>query len=95
MNGRKNIHRYLSLLGYQCNLPLLQLGILLAPFLRNLLLSKFPRLALQHLNLLVKRELHLIAHGYETFGNVLVVLSEQIDGKEEIVDVVEHDRLFV
>ena len=61
---------------YHGILPLLQLSILLAPFLCDLLLSKLPCLALQHLDLLVKRKLHLIAHRYETFGNVLVVLSQ-------------------
>jgi len=80
---------------YHGILPLLQLGILLAPFLRNLLLSKLPCLALQHLDLLVKRKLHLVAHRHETLGNVLVVLSQQIDCKEEVVDVVKDNCLFV
>lgn len=78
-----------------CNLPLLQLGILLAPFLCDLLFGKLPCLALQHLDFLVKRKLHLVAHGYETLGNVLVVLSQQIDCKEEVVDVVKDNCLFV
>jgi len=80
---------------YHCNLPLLQLSILLAPFLCDLLLSKLPCLALQHLDLLVKRKFHLVAHRYETLGDVLVVLSQQIDCEEEVVDVVKDNCLFI
>ena len=80
---------------YHGILPLLQLSILLAPFLCDLLFGKLPCLALQHLNLLVKRKLHLIAHGYKTFGDMLVVLSQQIDRQEEVVDVVKDDCLFI
>jgi hypothetical protein len=74
---------------------LLQFGILLPPFLSNLLLGKPPRLALQHLYLLFERELHLVAHRDQTLRNVLVVLPEQVDREKEVIDVVEDNRVFV
>jgi hypothetical protein len=77
------------------NPRLLQLRILLSPLLSNLFFAELPRLALQHLNLLFKSELHLITHWYQAAGKVLVVLAEQCDGEHEIVDVVEHKCMFV
>jgi hypothetical protein len=68
---------------------------LFPPLLCNLFLAELPRLALQHLNLLVKRELHLVTHGYQALRNVLVVLPQQVDCEEEVIDVVEHDCMFI
>jgi hypothetical protein len=68
---------------------------LLSPLLSNLLLGKLSRLTLQHLYLIVERELHLVSHGYEALRNVLIVLPQQVDREEEVVNVVEHNCVFV
>jgi hypothetical protein len=74
---------------------LLQLRILLSPLLSNLFFAEFPRLALQHLDFLFERELHLVTHWYQTSGKMLVVLAQQRDSEHEVVDVVEHKCMLI
>lgn len=37
----------------------------------------------------------MVADGYQALGDVLVVLSQEVDREEEVVDVVEYDCVFV
>jgi hypothetical protein len=70
-----DIHLHSSVLA-----NLLQLGILLPPLRRNFLLAELPRLALQHRYAFFVREFHLVAHGHQAAGDVVVVLAQQVDG---------------
>lgn len=76
-------------------LRLLKLRILLAPLLSNLLLAELSCLALQHLDLLFERELHLVTHWYQAACKVLVVFAQQRDSEHEVVDVVEHECMLI
>jgi hypothetical protein len=93
---RTSIPRYCSIHLHSSVLAnLLQLGILLSPLCRNFLLAELPRLALQHRHALFVRELHLVAHRHQAAGDVVVVLTQQVDGEEHVVDVVEHEGVLV
>jgi len=56
------------------SIHLLQFRVLLAPLLSNFLFSELSGLALQHFNLLIHCEFHLVTHRYQTLCNVLVIL---------------------
>jgi hypothetical protein len=74
---------------------LLQICILLSPLLGDLLLAELSCLALQHGHPLFMCEVHLRTHGNQAASDVIVVLSQQINRKHHIVDVVEHERMLV
>lgn len=74
---------------------LLLLSKLLSPLLCNFFFCKPSRLALQHLYLLVKREVHLVTHGHQALCNMFIVLPQKVDREEEVVNVVEHYCVFV
>ena len=44
---------------------------------------------------MLKRKVHLVANRYQAFGEMLIVLSQQADRDEEVINVVEHNGVFV
>ena len=74
---------------------LLEPGKLLAPLLRNLLLTKLARLPSQHICPFLNRQLHLLAHRHQTSGQMHVVLGKQGEGDHKVVNVVEDERVLV
>lgn len=73
---------------------LLQPGELLPPLLSYLLFAESARLAPEHICPLAHAEIHLVADGHQTPGQMLVVLGKKAECDHEIVDIIEDKSVL-